>query len=349
MNKLSSWAAGVTAAGLIAWAVSPAEVPWNLSQIDLPSALVSVAARPTVVAILDTGLSAQPVLQGVQRAGYDFVTNPRDAGDHSGRDPDPTASIGGVGFHGTAVAGLIHSVNPQATLVHVRVIGRANTTTLKDARDGLRWAAGLPVPGVPRNPLPARVINASFVLRDVARTGCAPAMQRAVDEVVAHGTVIVASAGNQGAPAVRNTPAGCRGVIAVAATDPQGRRTRYSNWGSAVALAAPGGTAAEGIDTLRPSGGQTELTGTSLSAPLVAGAVSLLLTARPNLTPAAVRTLLLRSARPFAGGQCDRVIQYTCGAGVLDVAAALQAAQRELLPVGRAHSAPFTLRSDQGT
>ncbi|WP_216326171.1 S8 family serine peptidase [Deinococcus aestuarii] len=332
MKTKGVWWAGLTvtvSAALGIWGVNRAEVPWNLNSIHLPpaSGVMFAAAHPVTVAILDTGMSEQPLLDGVQRAGYDFVTNPRNAGDGTGRDPNPLASRGGAGGHGTAVAGIVHSVNPQARLVHVRVIGRANMTTLADARDGLRWAAGLDVPGAPRNPFPARVINASFSLNTVPHTGCAPAMQRAVDEVLARGTVIVASAGNLHIPAARNTPAGCRGVIAVAATDDRGRRTSYSNWGSAVALAAPGGTAREGVDVLRPGGGESELTGTSFAAPLVAGAASLLLAERPTLSPAAVTRLLEQTAQPFAGGQCDAVSPHSCGSGILDVGAAVQAAR----------------------
>ncbi|GAA5512420.1 hypothetical protein Dcar01_01134 [Deinococcus carri] len=218
-------------------------------------------------------------------------------------------------------------MNLRAILLHVRVVSRLNRLSLRDAVDALRWAAGLTVPGTPPNRFPARVINASFTLNSVPKTGCAPAMQRAVDEVLARGSVIVVSAGNRNAPAVLNTPAGCRGVITVAPTDEQNRRAPYSNWGAAVALAAPGGTAGEQVEVLRPGGGEAERMGTSFAAPLVSGAASLLLAERPALSPAAVATILERTAQPFPGGQCDRLRARSCGAGVLDVAAAVQAAR----------------------
>ncbi|GGM59273.1 hypothetical protein GCM10008956_38610 [Deinococcus arenae] len=143
-------------------------------------------------------------------------------------------------------------------------------------------------------------------------------MQRAVDEMIAHGSVIVVAAGNSRA-AARSTPGGCQGVITVAATGTQGRRAPSSNWGAAVALAAPGGTATERSDVLQPGGGEVERIGTSLAAPLVAGAVSLLLADRLGLHPAEVAAILRRSAQPFARGQCDRIRARPCGAGVLDV------------------------------
>lgn len=326
MHRRHLWmAGGALAAAALAgsWVQGRREVPWDLAAIRLPALETRVGAPAITVAILDTGMSAQPQLNGVQRSGYDFISDPRTAGDGNGRDPHAWASRGGVGYHGTAVAGLVHQVNPSARLLHVRIIGRADTATLADALDGLRWAAGLPVPGVPANGFPARVINASFKLKDVPSTGCAPAMQRAVDEVIAQGSVIIAAAGNSRAAAARYTPGGCRGVITVAATGVQGRRAPYSNWGAAVALAAPGGTATERIDVLQPGGGEAERTGTSFAAPLVAGAASLLLAGHPDLRPAELSAILRRSARPFPGGQCDRLRARSCGAGVLDVRAAM--------------------------
>ncbi|MBI0447222.1 S8 family serine peptidase [Deinococcus sp. DB0503] len=215
MNRMGWWLTGLTvtvSAAFGGWAVNRAASPWTLRAVHLPSGEVFASARPITVAILDTGMSEQPVLDGVQRAGYSFVSGPARGG--RGRASSALASRGGVGDHGTAVAGVVHSVNPQALLLHVRVVSRLNRLSLRSAVDALRWAAGLEVPGTPPNRFPARVINASFTLNSVPKTGCAPAMQRAVDEVLAHGSVIVVSAGNRDAPAALNTPAGCRGVIA---------------------------------------------------------------------------------------------------------------------------------------
>lgn len=330
MNRAAPWILSLLTAGslLAGWrAATRPEPSWTLTQIDLPTpGPHRVSTPPAVtVAILDTGV---PASSGLPHGGYDFVSDPRSAGDGTGRDPWPLSSPGSIGIHGAAMAVTVASVNPQARLIQVRIIGRANSATLRDAVDGLRWAAGLPVRGAPHNPYPARVINASFSLATVSPTGCARAMQQAVDEVVARGTVIVASAGNRHWQAARNTPAGCHGVLTVAATDVRGRRAGYSNWGRTVALAAPGGDAREPVEVSLPDGETVSLSGTSLAAPLVSGAVSLLLADRPELTPAQVRSLLQQSAQPFAGGQCDVQRRRSCGAGVLDVGAALRLAAR---------------------
>lgn len=323
MNRLGAYSMGLTLlAGAGAWSVNRTETDSVNRQINAPTELRLASAHPITVAVVDTGILPQAALDGRRQSGYDFATG-------SALPPRQ------IHPHGTAVAGMVHSVDPWARILDVRLSDTQGRTTLKKAIDALRWAAGLEVAGAPLNHFPARVINASFVLKTVPLTGCAPAMQRAVSEILAQGTVIVVAAGNTNAPAWRNTPAGCRGVITVGATDTQDRRAPYSDWGSAVTLSAPGGTQAEGVDVWWNQR-LTERRGSSYAAPLVAGAASLLLAQHPELTPAEVKTILERSARPFADGGCDPQHQAGCGAGVLDVTAALQAAESPLA-LGQVH------------
>src|SRR5690606_6718173 len=150
-------------------------------------------------------------------------------------------------WHGTAVAGLIAAragngygiagVAPAARILPVRSIGRCGGY-MSDVIDGMRWAAGLAVPGVPANPYPARILNLS--LGSTPGVPCSPLQQRAVDEVVAAGALVVAAAGNEGTGSV-GVPANCGGVLAVAAHTRYGDLASYSNVGPEVALTAPGG------------------------------------------------------------------------------------------------------------
>lgn len=177
MNRTGWWLAALTVtvfAALGSWAANRETSPWALRAVHLPSGAMFASVHPVTVAVLDTGMSEQPALDVVQRAGYSFVSSPA----RRGRGSSTLAPRGGVGDHGTAVAGVIHSVNPRAILLHVRVVSRLNRLSLRDAVDGLRWAAGLNVPGTPPNRFPARIINASFTLKSVPRTGCAPAGRR---------------------------------------------------------------------------------------------------------------------------------------------------------------------------
>lgn len=116
----------------------------------------------------------------------------------------------------------------------MRVSGKCGAW-LSDVVDGIRWAAGLPVSGVPTNPNPAKVINVSFG----GSTTCTPAYQYAIDDAGAVGSLVVVAAGNENGPLTR--PADCAGVLAVGAVRQDRLKTYYSNYGRIVGIMAPGG------------------------------------------------------------------------------------------------------------
>ncbi len=208
----------------------------------------------------------------------------------------------------------------------MRVLG-AGGGTLSDVAAGLRWAAGLRVPGVPANRTPARVVNLSL---GFPATTCPAALQESVSAAREAGVTVVAAAGNAGVPAAGYSPANCAGVVAVAATGPGGRLAGYSNTGGPVDLAAPGGDVdrygspggvLSTVDTGRtgPRGaGYAAYQGTSMAAPHVAAAAALLLSAEPRLSPAGVEARLVARARVASG--CP---PRSCGAGLLDATALL--------------------------
>jgi serine protease len=215
---------------------------------------------------------------------------------------------------------------------------------------GMRWAAGLNVPGVPPNPNPARILNLSMG----ASSDCSQAYFDTVTELTARGIVIVASAGNDSGPV--ESPANCPGVIAVGGVRHIGTKVGYSSMGPEVAISAPAGNCVNtggpclysivtttNLGQMTPgANGYTDETnynvGTSFSAPQVAGVAALMLSLNPALTPADVTARIKRAARPFprdetlltcpetsptgeAKEQCN-CTTTTCGAGLLDAAAA---------------------------
>jgi serine protease len=221
----------------------------------------------------------------------------------------------------------VSGVNWTNPLLNVRVLGKCGGA-LSDIADGIRWAAGLPVAGVPSNARPARVINLSFA----GNGDCGPVLQAAVTDALAAGSVIVAAAGNNNDDVANHWPANCSGVIAVAATSKNASRAFYSNWGAAIAVGAPGGGIGGSIVTLRNTGTTTadpagyvygSQVGSSLAAPHVAGIASLALAVEPALTPAEIRALIESTARPFPNVSTDACTDATCGAGIADAAAAL--------------------------
>lgn len=314
-----------------------------------------------VVGIVDTGILAHPDFAARIIGGYNFVSNSWQNSDGGGRDADPTDQGNWVSanycpsgnlampseWHGTHVTGIIAAtgnnsygiagVDWQTGIVMARAIGKCGGA-MSDIIDALNWAAGLPVPGVPMNAHPARVINMSIG----SATPCwlNPAEQEATITLLAAGVAVVVAAGNDDADATNYSPAGCAGVITVGATGPSGDRTSYSNYsGLVLDISAPGGedpridgTAGQIISTYA-SGTQSDpgapifwpLSGTSMAAPHVTGTIALMLAANPELTIAQIHDILVTTARPFAAGtECAQ--SGVCGSGIVDAGAAVAAA-----------------------
>jgi serine protease len=265
-------------------------------------------------------------------------------------------------WHGTQTSALIGaatdnnfgmaSVGRNVRIVPVRVLGKCGGFT-SDIIAAMLWAAG--VSNVPfANPFPAKVLNMSL-----GSTGpCTTPYQDAITQIVAAGASVVVSAGNDAGQAV-GKPANCNGAIGVGGLRHVGTKVGFSDVGPEVALSAPGGNCvnlsgtclfpiltATNAGTQTPSATNTfsdginPSVGTSFSAPLVSGAAALMLSVNPSLTPAQIRSTLRSSARPFptTGGTAgittchapDATAQdecycttTTCGAGMLDVNAAV--------------------------
>ena len=324
------------------------------SGLNLPAAWDLATGAGVVVAVVDTGVTSHPDLNGNVIAGYDFITDAARARDGDGRDANPqdegdwtvagecsaTWTARNSSWHGTHVAGTIGAVTNNAIGVAgvafnariqpVRVMGRCGGLE-SDIVDGIVWAAGGTVAGAPLNATPARVINLSL-----GGTGaCDPAYQTAIDAAVARGSVVVVAAGNANADSSGHRPASCNNVVNVAALDREGNRASYSNYGTLVDVSAPGGetspTAANGVlstlnfgtTTPYPSTGGyfARLQGTSMAAPHVSGLAALMLSRNPALTPAQIEATLKSSARAISGSCTGG-----CGAGAADAYKAVLAA-----------------------
>lgn len=313
---------------------------WALPLIQAPQAWQRTHGSPhVVVAIIDTGVRAHPELAPRLLPGYDFISDPQSAGDGDDRDPDPTDAgalvPGSSGLHGLHVTGILGAqANNQAgiagvdwncRILPIRVLGvRDAAGRDSDIAEAIRWAAGLPVAGVPDNQTPADVINLSF-----GGPGGSQLLQEAVDAAVARGAVVVASAGNDATDVATYAPAGLENVIAVGGADELGGLAGYSNFGPRIDILGPGGGR-----TALPESGVLSTTylpgqgspwdyffqpGTSQSAAHVSGVAALLRALAPQLPPDQIRQLLTRTAD--ARGRCAP----GCGAGLLDAAAAVAA------------------------
>ena len=323
-----------------------------LSSLNIEDAWAATTGSPDlVVAVVDTGVRFEhPDLLSVTVGGnllpgYDMASDAAAANDGDGRDADASdpgdwvtwAEISQPGsslfrcatspesssWHGTQLSGLIAALTnngigmagaaPSVRVLPVRVLGKCGGYD-SDIIAGMRWAAGLSVPGTPGNPYPARVVNLSLG----GDGACSAAYQQAVDEITAAGSVIVAAAGNSSGHAVAQ-PANCAGVIAVAGLRHVGTKVGFSSLGPEVAISAPGGncvntevsssclypilTTTDSGETVPVSSAYTDSfnisVGTSFSAPLVAAVAALTLSVRPTITPQQVKELLQATARPF--------------------------------------------------
>ncbi len=304
-----------------------------------------------VVTILDTGiLPTQQDINGSPNliAGRDLISDPFIANDGDGRDAIPTDPGDAVGagecgggeppialdnsWHGTHVAGTVGvvktnngvgvaGVNHLVSVQPVRVLGKCGGLT-SDINDAIRWAAGLPVSGLPNNPTPAKVISMSLGTPPGLPCSLAPAMQAAINDAVAAGAAVVVAAGNDAVDAFQVVPASCNNVITVAASDARGfLATRYSNFGSTVEIMAPGGDVTRDdngdgkpdgvLSTVH--GGYKFYNGTSMATPHVAGVAALWLAQDPSLTIAQLLNELRVGALPRTAAECP----HPCGAGLL--------------------------------
>lgn len=318
---------------------------WALNGVtagaNLPAAWdITTGSNSVAIAVIDTGYTNHSELNSTNFAsdGYDFITNTTEAGDGDGRDSnardegDFCISDGSnSSWHGTAVMSLIGALTNNATLmagvnwnakmIPVRVLGRCGGTG-DDLIDAIRWAAGLPVSGVPNNPNPAKVINMSL-----GGTGaCDVLTQAAIDDAHAAGAVLIAAAGNETMPGTSSSPANCNHVMAIAAHDLYGDIAVFSNYGDKIDLSAPGlgiyvatCSSPTSYNCDNSSAVITE-SGTSLSAPMVSGVASLLFAVNGSLNNFYAEEILRNSSRAFpANSTCIN----NCGAGMLDAGAAL--------------------------
>jgi serine protease len=316
----------------------------------LPAAWDKSTGAGIKVAVIDTGYRPHADLSGQILQGYDFISDTAVSNDGNGRDTDASdpgdwivAGECGNGYpaqdqnsswHGTHVAGTIAALTNNGTgvagvaygarIVPARVLGKCGGYT-SDIADAIVWASGGTVSGVPANANKAQVINMSL-----GGSGtCDATTQNAINSARSRGTVVVVAAGNEAVDASNSSPANCSGVITVAATNRSGGRASYSNYGTIVDVAAPGGDSGTGgaiLSTLnagtRSPGADSYASymGTSMATPHVAGVVALMLAKNPSLTPDDVEAKLKSTARAFPAS-CSG-----CGTGIVDASAAVDAA-----------------------
>jgi subtilisin family serine protease len=322
---------------------------WHYNLLDLPRAWGITTGSPSViVAVVDMGIRFDhpDIAANLTNDGYDFVsqvgygstqnlcaggTFDTIDGDGDGPDPDPTDPDDlffdsdndcwvstTLGDHGLWTAGIVGSVGNDGVggtgtawsvkIRPVRVLGMTGDGTAFDVAQGVLYSAGLPASGA-NKALVQAPSKAPIISISLGSSGQDSTERAAVAAAVAAGSLIVASAGN-GTSDFRSFPAGYPSVMAVVAVGQDGELASYSNAGSWISVAAPGGefrlddnggggVIGPGWDFINKRATYLSGYGTSASAPHVAGVAALLLAQTPGLTATDLRTRIEQfAARP---------------------------------------------------
>ncbi len=253
----------------------------------------------------------------------DFVTH-QNFVDHGSQCEDPDdGALTPSSWHGTRVSGIIGAltnnavgvagINWNVRILPARVIGKCGGFN-SDVIAGLRWAAGLPVPGVAATPTPAKILNVSL-----GGTGpCDSASADAISEITSAGVLVVVSAGNEGGPV--DSPANCPGAAAILGLRHIGSKVGFSSLGPEITVGAPAGNCVNtapgdpclfSIDTTTNAGTTTPTgngiytdqfnfnLGTSFSAPIVSGIAGLMLAVNSNLKSPQLIARIKEGAKPY--------------------------------------------------
>ncbi|HEX8152826.1 MAG TPA: S8 family serine peptidase, partial [Thermoanaerobaculia bacterium] len=272
----------------------------------------------STVAVLGTGVSPHPDLKDriIEERCYCAYVNGKGCCPNGATEQFGSGSAPDYLPHETGVAAVIagsggvapRGIAPGAKIIAMRLSdGTGNVAWASQVISALDWIA--------ETPLRIDAVNMSFAIGFLSNGPCDgdnPALTDALRRVRARGTVLVAASGNdQWATGIR-PPSCIGGVVSVGAvyhrnlpsasllgcTDAPAevdRVTCFSNSAAQLDLLAPG----YAVPTAYKTGGVSNASGTSFSAPHVAGAVAVLRQIDPNLTPDAIEELLESTGRPI--------------------------------------------------
>jgi subtilase family protein/peptidase inhibitor I9 len=265
--------------------IQAASTPWGLDRVDqrsLPlndSYVSNETGVGVTVYVVDTGIAHHSDFGGRLVSGFNALDDTNGTDDCNG--------------HGTHIAGVIGGTNygvaKSARLVPVRVLDCNGAGTLSSVLAGLDWI----MQDHAASPGPA-VVNMSL--------GGEPssALDAEVASLIGAGMTTVVAAGNDNVDACTKSPARVAGALTVGASTESDQRASFSNYGACVDLFAPG----MGIisDWYSSATATSVSSGTSESAPFVAGVAALCLEKFPSASPATISQTVVSQATVDALG-----------------------------------------------
>lgn len=289
------------------WALRNTGANGGQSGADIGASLAwetTTGSTSTTIAVIDSGIDfTHPDLQNNQWTntaetangqdddnngliddlhGYDYVAQNGQSTDEQGHGTRMAGIIAAQGNNTEGISGVMW----RASLMSLRVLDSTGTGDIASAIEAIDYAIAKG----------AKVINCSWGTEEESL-----ALRDAIQRAGNAGILVVCSAGNSGQnldttpyyPASYNL----NNLIAVASTDNTDQLASWSNWSSsAVTIAAPGVS----VLSTKKGGGYEEVTGSSASAPLVAGMAGLILTVRPLLNAQYTKSMIMQGARPVA-------------------------------------------------
>jgi len=244
---------------------------WGMKRIEQGAVLAGkVDCSGVTVAVLDTGIDYRhPDLQGHVLIGWNFAAGNNDILDRFGHGTHVSGIIGASSNNSQGVVG----VAPKVKLMGIKVLGDDGRGSTAAVVGGIKYAADYG----------AKVINMSLGSPD---TTVDPAIQAAIAYANQKGVVVIAAAGNNRGDV--GSPANDPGAIAVSSTS-QFLWFEYLSWfsnrGPKVEVSAPGGSIWSTVPLDANKTGSTgygKLSGTSMAAPVIAGAAAVVIARHPN-------------------------------------------------------------------
>jgi subtilisin family serine protease len=263
---------------------------WAWERIKLADARKISTGQGIVVAVLDTGLAPDhPLLSSSLTAGYDFVRMTNGIYDQgNGIDDDGNGIADEFVGHGTHVSGILITEAPGVQIMPIRVLNSEGMGTYWEVAAGIKYAVDHG----------ADVINMSL-----SAPRLTPSLKDALDYAASHGVIVVSAAGTGSGPnypAAYSNPA----LLGVGSTDINDAIAWFSG-GQALDtdVYAPG----TDIYSAYSYNGYALASGTSMSAPIVAGEAALLLSRYPDWTSAKIIQQILNKTNPVTGSNKGRV------------------------------------------
>ncbi|HEX4734045.1 MAG TPA: S8 family serine peptidase, partial [Thermoleophilaceae bacterium] len=212
---------------------------------------------------------------------FDALGGTQDATDYFGHGTE----VAGIAAGSTAAGGLVHGISPNSPVMPISVYNRLGETSNEAVVNGIRWAADHGA---------AAIVVANATRAADATAAETAALERAVTDAFARGSVVVASAGNEGTSQA-DLPAVLPHVLTVGGSSLQGLRATFSNFAPWLDLVSPATALVAPVGPKLCGSGYATANGAAFAPPAAAGALALLAQLRPELTPQQ-RVDLLRSS-----------------------------------------------------